>query len=717
MFVLDELDKILNDLATKLRKNKKSSAMRLSLADIERINVEELDLYRKVYYRQSDLVDSKDIQANLLPKHYQSVIEANSSKKTVSSDALLIESMAPLVLLKLAGQGEQHYPFMRLIVCDSSSFEILLKLSRLTSKLDRKLNNFLFKKPFNVTAVISLPDLVDLFDRDGEPILLRTLDTVRRMTVTTFNYPLLRRVFPYIKITELIIILESKGQLDLNRFSTVVERDLMILQFLKHFAKKTILIELNDIIRSTGLPHLMYDNVLAVGPPDNNIKLTFDQKLSLTHLTSMAEKLLNLSDRLRLNVKSVAYRIHDSHGQTKVLAQFISSLLLNKKKILHSQSNLSDGGSMKPAPDRPTKILILDRMFDIQSPLFHSDMYGPFLEQEKHQLQRLTSKSIRPSVESVDILEEKLQIIQLTKVLETIMEFSLSSKTSQQQQEQQERFKIAKSSRKQKIIQPSNLAISQSLKRHLDLIKSIYGCLQDGYLMLLKLEASLASIDRQLNNKEDEVKNPAAISAQLERVYEVFRKLIKLSLNGISKSIGGYDLFRVACIILDVANRLSFHHRRANKDQDGNPPVALEIVSSLLNDRDLRKTLKSINTNESNQIDLVQKLNEFHRLSASSCGSRCNLSPEQLISRLARDKLPDDQFNIKLLDKQQSKEDAATCNATLVVIFLGSMSPFELCKFKLAEASILGEKSRLILLNCGQIRPEEFLMALKSSAS
>lgn len=198
----------------------------------------------------------------------------------------------------------------------------------------------------------------------------------------------------------------------------------------------------------------------------------------------IAERALYVADRWKVRLNSVTTLTHPVGLEQR---EKIVKVLVEKSKD-------------KSTPAETADVLVVDRHCDVRSVLEHAHLYGPYNEQE--------SVTGAPRIHTVDELDKKLQLVPLTNALREIL----------------------KRSRKSQNV--------SSMRRHLDTTKSIYSRLGDGYLMILRIELSLAKIM--------DVDADAAKLAELIRGQLALLQLIDAS----GASLSMFDFLRTACLVV-----------------------------------------------------------------------------------------------------------------------------------------------------------------------
>lgn len=704
MFLVREIDKILETVVSLSRDKKRSTKkLHISLADAERINVENLQLATKIRYPfglSSNVILGEMFKTTGLDD-LNKLIPRNKQKTT---DGLFASLMIPLIVSKLTQTQNNYYPYSKLIICDRTSYDLLLKLQRALFVPDSsKLRNIFYKAPFDVTAIFLLDDLIDLLDREGEPVYYLKYEPTLKRYSANYNYPFVRKAIPFLKISDLVIILHDKKNIELGNFDMNSSREHQLIQLFGHFARTSELVELKSITKIIGIPHLSFNNVLKIQPlsdsteSDKNIRLGYSRP-SLSHLSSMSEILIQLAERLSLNLVSISYRANDTHNQTKVLTEFVI-MALNSSKTSRTVNDLT------------ARVLVVDRFHDLRGPLLHADKYGAFLDQEK-QSKTVSESSLQLRFDTIDELDEKLQLDQLTEVLSSILKYSISLRPK-------ESFNSGQSEllSPTRYSQPS-LTTSQSICRHLDRVKAVYKCLCEGYLLIVRLESNLESIAQEIRCSKEPLTNEeqSLLVDRVQRAVSALKQLIKIS----GKSIGVYDMMRVACILDDVVN-LFLHHLKTGDQSSSNKSVKSlnEIKSNFLRSKELKKLLKPIlevNEEESvNSSKLIKSLDSFDKISLENCQHTSVTSLEQVVDKFCSSELGEDaSYTTISLTKDLNQRNLGGKKEIIILAFLGSLSFNELSRLKYLGKSIKKKHliSDIIVLVCDILKPEDFLNAL-----
>lgn len=708
MFLIREVDKLLENIASPGNEKKRRGAerLRISLSDIERINVEDLQLANKIRYPYG--ISSNAILDEMF--RATNIYELNRlipREKQMTTDGLFASLMISSVMSKLTETRHHNYPYAKLIICDRISYDLLLKFQRVLFVSGKsELRNTLYRTPFDITAIFLLDDLIDSLDRENEPVYFMKYDATLKRYCATYNYHIVRRTIPFLKVSDLTIILHNKKNLELGNFDMNSSHEHQVLQLFGHYARTSQLLELKSITRLIGIPHSLYNNVLEIQPfsvsdsseSEEHKRLGFS-KPSLSYLSSMAEALIQLAHRLSMDLVSISYRTNDAHNQTKMFTEFVSM-------------SLSSSQASKVVRDIAAKVLVIDRFHNLRGALLHADRYGAFLEQEK-QSETIGERSLQVRIGTVDELDEKLQLDQLTEVLSSVLKHSISLKPNG-----------SFSSGQQKPVSPMGhqpaltMSSSQSICRHLDWVKSIYKRLGEGYLLIVRLESNLESIAQEIGSSKEPLtaEDQTMLVDRIQRAVSAFRQLIKVS----SKSIGVSDMVRVACILSDVIN-LFIHQVKVGNQSSANQVVKLlgEIKSTCLRSKKLKKLLKPIldaSEGESESSSkIITSLDLFDETSCSNCQYTSVLPLEKVVEKFCLSELGEnDSYSTTSLVQDLNQRNLLRVKEIIILAFLGSLSPYELSRLKSLEKSLKKKQqpSNIIVLACDFLKPEEFLMSL-----
>lgn len=703
--VLDELDKLLERVGLK---RKQRQVVKVTLDDIKRIDVDKLDLEKRVQYPAAQIHQEMLNQIETsLPYLTDSADDGTRGRRRLTTNSLFISLMQSLLLSRLVQLPERDFASARLMICDRESHEAIMKLQRIASLKsdDRRETNrsFIYKRPFNLTAILLLQDIVDQFDRVRRPIVKLRRNASGQL-VGTYDYSIIKQIFPYLKMTDLIIVLNDISDLRARVFDPNGDRATQILQFLIHFARTSHLVEMQSITRQIGRQHKLYDNVAILWPQPtaaiatNTSNFVMDNihlRPPRAHLSFLAHRLIVMSQRLNLSLQSISYRSGDPSGLARVFSQIVASDL---RPI--TNSNQWDTGLV------PARVLVLDRFFDLQGLVSHSNRYGAFVEQEVQQWYGVESVATVGSRSdfAFDELDERLQAEELTGVLGAILRSTVSLRpqvkpTTTGSLKPFDGAQLSPSS-------SATMSASQSIRRHLDRVRLIYRRLNEGYLLMLNLEASLESIMNQLRTLEAplERSEQEQLVARLRRIEEAFKQLVRLS----GQSIKPLDLIRVACILIDVINVFIYIHSRAVAGQQapsgsGACSTALNVMrTSLLSGKELQSLLgsrgkssgvnnsaKGLNSDGSQKsiCKLLSKLSAFDTLSRACVSQRATLKLEQIIEKFHYNQLDGESYPSLSLSAA-SELAAGRQTKVIVLVILGSLSCDELSRLKVLESEL-----------------------------
>lgn len=687
MFVLRELDEFLKDIAS-LGKHKNDD-IRVSLPDIEPIDVAKLNLPEKLNLPYGPPLTLDRIAVN----RYQNPLDktlAIDGQKYPTTNSLFLKLMNQFIFSKLVKLPERQYPWAKLLICDHHSYELILKHARITSLASNSLRNFLHREPFLITAIFELDNIVTLFDRSSEPLVIIRRDPRTGKSFVSYNYDPVKKVFPYLKMSDLVVVIEDKDLLSAKL--------VQLMHFLAHFARSFQLIQLGGLNKIMGWPHPIYNNVLIVRPKTPTWTDYYSQ-IPLTFVSFMATQLASIAEKLKLRLETVTYRAGDLHQQTKVYAHFLSSIV--DKKI----HDLLD--------TRIARVLVLDRFYDLRGTLLHADRFEAFLAQERSQVKLLSAGSHleRPTLGSVDEqLNYRLHLVRLTEVLGVILNYAMHLKPTElgaaNKRLGKQVVRLDKSLMPRPAQYSAAISTSQSIRRNLDIVKILYKSLNEGYLILLKLESSLESISTELRQSENPLdeSRQMAIAERLQRLVSACRQLMKVS----TKTIDSTDITRLSCLIADTIN-LFCALNRSQKIVD----LVIGAKSSIMKKKDLKLDDDS-KFDSAGKIfsDLSVKYNAFDSLSASSCGQRSALSIDEILERMLDERLDEKTFpTCKLVENPKFSRDT---KMTIVLVFLGALTAGELSRIKLIEMQLKKQYQLcdILVLSSALAAPDDFLAAL-----
>lgn len=714
MFMIDEIDKILNGFVVKTQtrkeQNKQDQQPKIRLADIEKFT-DVSQLNSKLKWLQDEPHQSLTSRSNT--KHRDKSISKLDyllqQRLGISTDLLFLSTINELVLSQLTeDRVHENRSGSRVIICDRQSYNLLLKFRRLLS--DKSLfpneeshSNLLFKHPFNYNAIILISEVIEFFQRQQKSLLQRHYNNETKQNSYNFNYSLIRNAFPYLKMSDLVMMVMDGRSLNMGAPIDINgSREYLTLQMLNHFARSNELLEMKRIHKDLGIPHITYNDVLIIRPPDESwtyhnagmnknksveipesTRLNPLKKLNLGHMVFLAEQLIRLADKLKLNLTSITHKSVDMYGQTRAFCQFVANKISNLPKN-HIQG---------------CRILVLDRLHSLRSALAHADRYGAFLEQESV-CKRLGADVNTMLVVSLDNLDDKLQLVKLSQVLNSIIEYTVSLKP----------VKIdgaEPSALFSKSISTSNL----SIQRHLSLLKTVCTAINEGYLLLVRLESNLMSLCNELallsiSNKplDDSL---LKIGERLVRQVESF----KLLCNKCGQSIGATDILRVVLILMDVINSFQFTINEKKIERNPWSHQLTYVCETLFSEKIVKETLQARAKADhsgygqrlvSNLDKILNRLLGYQRLS---------LDLEQTLVAFEADQLDyETQYNsLKLSRKDVVPGDA------LILLMLGPLTAQELSQLKDLDRSWKEHKKsikNLYILTSGIVTSEDFVIAL-----
>lgn len=717
MFLIREIDKILENVASPDggKRGRETERLRISLTDLEQINVENFQLANKIRY-PFGLSSNAILDDIFKVKGVDDLDKMIPKERQMTTDGLIVSLLIPLLAPKLTQIQQYHYPYSKLVICDRISYDLLLKFQRvLFVSSNTEPRNVFYKAPFDVTAILLLDDLIDLFDRYGERVYFMKYDAALKRNVANYNYSIIRKTIPFLKVSDLIIILHNKKNLELGNFDMKSSREHQILQLFNHFARTTQLIELKSVTKLIGRPHSIFDNILSIQPfsetgESNSLHGLGFMKPNLSYLSSMAETLIQLASKFSLDLISISYRINDFNNQTKMFTEFVSTSFSSLSQTSTKISKIS------------ARVLVVDRFHDLRGPLIHADKYGAFLDQERHS-KTLNERSLKSRIEAVEELDELLQLDSLTEVLSSVLKYSVSLKPK-------DFFKGSGPTKPEspmlKKKQPLlAMTTSQSICRHLDRVKAIYKCLSEGYLFIVRLESNLENIATEIcdsKNQSLSIEEQTSLVDRVQRALSTLKQLIKIS----GKSIGVSDMVRIACILSDVINLLLVQIKTGKVSSESSKLIKIlnEIKSSSLGSKKFKKLLKPMLDNndeeiESSERSLIKSLDSFDKLSYENYHSFTPpLSLQQVVEKIFHSEIGDDtSYSTVYLAKDHLKRQTPENGGKELIIlaFLGSMSHNELSRLKTLERSLKRRQSQqkdLITLVCDILKPDDFLKSL-----
>lgn len=682
--MINEIEKILdNFVASKKPKN----PIRITLPDVRPIDVEDMKLDTKVRYSLDPIISDRKADDLEASKKALGLTRLILSHKYLPTDSLFLSIMDDNVLSRLVRNPEYLSPSVRLLICDSQCYNLFAKLNRIVFRsglLAGCHSNFLHKSPFDIAAVLVLSDVVAIFESQDSPWLFKRLDQKTGRTIYSFNYSLVRQTFPYLKMSDLFVFVGEMKQLDLSKFDPAASREDLTIKLLNQFAHSCTLIDLSSMSKLLVQVHPIYNNVVIMdqpsSAPDRSPRYLYD-RLSGAHLISMAEQIVTLAEASKLRMTSICYRAADPFGQTKALSQLISTNL--ESRTLTPEKGLYGA-----------RVLVIDRFHNIANALSHADRFGPYQEQEKP----VGRDGSRLKTGTTDQLGELIQLVPLTQVLSTIIKYSLRTKPQESSMrplnEDQSRFGGR-----------VNMAMlsQQSIGRHLDAVQSIYESLNDGYLLVLRLESTIKETIREVKLQPDSAKTQEMIALRVQRIFEALNQLMESN----SKSIRALDLVRVACILLNCIDKsLTNYAKTAHAE-------AISILSDIrkqLLSSEFKRHLKSICSDSDiwKPEELLKAMSSFNSLLMNLGAEKANEQTEEIIADFVSQKLDSMAYpNLRLSKLDNDGE-------VLIVVFLGSITPQELGLLKSAgeELGNRREFRDMFIVAAGLAKPDDFMRAL-----
>lgn len=711
MFLINDIDKILSNIV-QLGPNHRPE-VRVRLPDIKRIDVSRQNLVQQEIKWDADkttiiLPGSREYRSSELTNRMKvDFLLHKTNRRYSSTNLLFIDTMNQIILEKLLKKEQENLSGSRVIICDRLSYNLLLKLRRQLNKNqlnDKQLSaNLLYKSPFNYSAILLLPEVIELFERQKKPLLFRRKLEKTGATGYNFNYNLVRAVFPYLKMSDLTFLVAERGDLDFSSVNVQGNRDYLTIQLLHYFARSSELIEMKPICNLLGIPHQFYNNFLIVVSPDD---INLDQKhansnplnkLNLGHLVFMAEHLISLSDRLRLNLISITHTQNDIHGQARVLSQYVGNKSLRLAKN-HIQS---------------ARVIVLDRLHSLRTGLAHADRYGAFLEQEP--VYRLHGGDIeRLRITTQDKLDEKLQLVPLIGLLSSIIEYTINLKPANNR-------KGVNSADANNDHRKGSLGSGLAIQRHLNIVKITCDILNEGYLLITRLEASLLEIANDMashywsaNQQSDKSELfMRQTGEKITRFGEAYKQLVGTA----GKSIRPVDLFRTGYVLLDIIESYLSIASGKSKPTDNKWLDAInELRRSIVTGRNIKEAfkLRSIDSDEQkkSQQDIGIIMKDLESVSGKLLASQ-KLTPDliQTMADFEANNLNmDTQFTtIKLSDRRSSASDA------LILVFIGPITSHEISLLKELEKKWKLDKKPvgdLFILASNLLKPDDIVRFL-----
>lgn len=677
MFTLTEIDKLLENMVTVGRRKK--GRLRVNLPDIERIDVSGLDLridgtlrLTSSHYETSRVSRTKMLKIELAPR----------ALRKLSTDIAFAIQVNKMLYPILEVTPERSYPATKLLICDDFSLGVLRKFQKVicSKSLVREsteFRNFLYRSPYNVTALLSIKNLSDLLDRTSAPKLVDRLDRSTGKITKQLNYPLIQRDFPYLKLTDSTIILLNRKVFEKTDRNPATNEPRLTIQFLQQFSRSAKVVELAESMNQFGKVHPIYDNVLTFAPGVERASL----KLNLDILTNFADQFVRLMTNLRLRVEKLNYRSADQVSSCKLFSQLVASSLdtpVERQRRKDYQS---------------ARVIVVDRFVDLQGFLLHSDLYGPYMEQERNEPDDNQQSEFGANLNPMDELDDLLQLCPLNKALSTVMKYATGLKPTGQADER-------------KTVPPVMMIMSssQSILRHLTIIKDLYKTLDQGYLLLLRIELSLITITDYLRNlsespplaKQDE------LAFRIQRVYRALKQLTGGRMG--ATNTGLMSSVRIACLIVDAIN--IFLYLTSSKDShSAKAETLLTFIRQAILER-FKKVAGSNRDGNKSYTQLREMLIKFDKISRDTCYSRSSLKLEAIVESYISNNLSEQFYSHVRIGEARELDG----EGPVILVFLGPLTPYELSKIKTLESK-LGTCEILIL--CADIWcPSMFLRSV-----
>lgn len=705
------------------RKQPNLHRARVPAKEIGRIDVNKILTFERIRFQEIDI--TRELSDRHDPFDLKSCI---SNRKYVTLDTQFARLMKQLVLDRLAQIPERSYPAARLMICDHEAYRNLLKLQYVVRRIhpDQALHRFLLQKPpFKMTAIVLLKDIVNLVQKVGRPLAL-----IKDNQTVNYDYSIIKQIFPYLRITDLIVVLGEIGSLRLGTFTMNASKDHQIIQFLTHFARSTHLVELLPIKNKIGGQHQLFSNVSILRVPNFTEMAPHETtgqtqratsanahlEPTLLQLSFIAHRLYELINQLEWHLDTITFRVGDPNGFSKIFAQIVHS-------IEKTESSGSVSGSATTKRDQtlvPVRVLVLDRFFDFQGLLSHTDRYGPYLEQENSPSNNDGLCNLR--LDEADHLDELLQCTSLTDALRTILEYGTKDIADVHKNSPQYRAEPQNATRSNQSFK------THSIRRHLDIVKSVYKSLSEGYLLVLKMESSLAQIMKLIHKLELDVTNEVQMHDIVERIRRVATVLDQLLMLP-DKSLTAMDMIRVALMLIDLINIILYLYPRSSASFEQLAQIKLSLMarSEFSGTLELEEDQRDINfkhkyKNEPAKhrpINIRDKFEKFDSLSRANCGHTATASLEEII----------EQFYLRKLDlgsyprlKRPSTPPTLAKNVSrnkIIVLVLGSITYDELTRIKSLEATLMQRRraqdratSDIVIMCSDIIRPDEFITSL-----
>lgn len=667
MFMIEELDNILKGFVSK---QGKPYSIRITVPDVAPISIDKKFIDPNIKYIPDSLVKFNG------SKSVFDIKEASFVHENLGTDFLFLETMNKNVISRLiSNKGSSS----RFLICDSTCYDLFVKYTRILRRCQRTDTNdslLLYKSPFDFLSILKLSEVVDLFGRQQKPFLFKRFVASSSKPVFMFNYWLVRAAFPYLKMSDLIVMLWDVKDLDLNGIDESSSKEILTLRLLNHFARTISFIEVGSLNKLLDQTHPMYDNVIILknDRESNSIQINPFARYPDILLLNLASQVANFIERLKVKLCSISYRSEDPYEQTRALAQLL-------------EANFSSRTVKTDVPNaRTAKVLIIDRFFNLSSPFLHADRYGPFCEQEKL-VDRVNDGISRPIILTLDDLDERLHLVLLTQTLSSIIEYTINMKPSQSDAKQANIPKINKV-----------LSSYQSINRHLDIVRSIYKCLYDGYLLMNRLETSLISL-------QTESLQEGASVERLQRISVAINSLIENSGN----SLRANDIARLLCILVDVLNKFLAKFKK-NQDSKSQQAV-IDIKRQILYESSIKSKLKLNYSSGENDMKLEDLIKAIHKFDSSISLPNCYInsdSIQEVLKNFNENKLNAESYKSLDIDKSKGDEEI------LILIFIGTMTPNELALVKSYEANIKQKGAKQIYIFSSSLAdPDEFIKALR----
>jgi len=683
----------------KLPPLERMNALQFDLTSVQ-MKVPKIDLKGDLSERRYSVEAGRTITGLLLRQQTSIVSSIND---------LFVSMMRSLVLCRLAELPERPYPAARLMVCDRISYNYLTKLQYISTMrdsnievLEGKQKYSIHRAPFNVTAVFLIEEVTRRIDDAEKPFVRLRHDQSDGRTVAIYEYSVIKKTFPYLRISDLVIVLCNGSNLRLFTFDVSAPREHQVLQCLSHYARTSIFIDLAPIARQVGNQHIFFDNLcifnpMSSKPPDSSrsqpisrtetirsdntedraanrprgktleLSNNIHMKLPLVHLSFFAYRVLHLSQVLSLHLRSIHFRADDPNNFTKLFTQIVTSGLQ------------SSGANIMKQAHREARVLVLDRFVDLQAVWRHTELYGPFCEQElllpvvkpdkpdrkqsigeldKYQTSvNLLRNRLSHALHNTSELDPQLHLEKVNNVLSSIVRYTMEIKP---RNIDLRRFINGKNMMKNRLdmSEPKLLPASvssiihshQAMHKHLQLIKIVHEQLDAGYLLIIKIESKAIELTREMTNIMKEKREPlgsegkSEILERLKRILAAYMQLSKLvhdkGLQAGRPRIRLDDLVRLVCTLLDLINVCaatftgnSSTGKKSRRKLENDPLGPKPIVSTSLSDwnspilRSLSERMKS-RSEKANKDEYLDQLQEM-RMTLLNGDEFVHLTPQQ----------------------------------------------------------------------------------------